>query len=200
MKEELIQTGSVTYINGFKWVKSEPDFKGQTIEGVDDNGKKIVLQLTNGLEEVALGSGRIAVIDNKNLTFAHSYCYRKYKGDLRAQRYTVCGLRDGDVIKIGYAVCRLDEQFIKAVGRNEAAKNAITSTWTVPVLNENPKLVRETLYNAMQLIERHFNLFKSKLSKSKEETFFEIPSTGILSLSGTSSSTTYTQEYPSIGE
>jgi hypothetical protein len=166
--ETIIENGSVIYINGFKWVKSEPYFQGITMEGLDDNGKKITLQITKGLELIALSNGRVAIIDEKYLTFIHGTYRSIKKNKYKPQRYTICGLREGNIVKIGYSICSTDDRFVKSIGRNEAAKNAINSVWTIPVLDDKPKTIRYLLYHMANLIEDNFTLFKMKLSKPKK--------------------------------
>ena len=126
--------------------------------------------------ETFLFDTTVNINDNPNYFFIHGSVY--VKNDKKYQRYTLCGFRDGDIVKIGLTVCRLDERFVKAIGRNEAVKQMVNSKWTIPVLDENPRIIRRMLYDAAATVENNFNLFKRSLAKPKE-TSNEISDTEI---------------------
>ena len=109
----------------------------------------------------------IEVIDSKKIFFIHKGVYNEKLE--RDQKYTLCAIREDGYLKIGLAVCRLDENFVKAKGRNEAAKRALEGKWTFPALSDNPSYTRNLLYLITEIIDGNFNYFKRTLIKPKQK-------------------------------
>ena len=108
----------------------------------------------------------LAEIPNQNLFVVHDAVWdRKTK---KEQRYTLVGIRVGDVLRIGLTVCRIDEKFVRSIGRNEAAKKALEGDWTVPVISDDPRITRDYLYMMNEHVSQNFNRYKRTLAKPKE--------------------------------
>lgn len=108
----------------------------------------------------------IEVLDSNKVFFIHKGVYNEKLE--RDQKYTICAIREEGYLKIGIAVCRLDENFVKAKGRNEAAKRALEGKWTFPSLTDDPRYTRNLLYLIAEIIDSNFNYFKRTLTKPKK--------------------------------
>ena len=108
----------------------------------------------------------IEVLDSNKVFFIHKGVYNeKLEKD---QKYTMCAIREDGYLKIGIAVCRLDENFVKAKGRNEAARRALEGKWTFPSLTDDPRYTRNLLFLICEIIDSNFNYFKRTLAKPKQ--------------------------------
>lgn len=76
--------------------------------------------------------------NSKNLFVVYGYSF--------LGRYTICGIKENDAIKVGLSVVHDGDKFNRKEGRELAYQRALNSKWTIPSNTENPKSNRKMLF------------------------------------------------------
>jgi hypothetical protein len=92
--------------------------------------------------------------NSKNLFIV--YAGNKYFGG----RFTLCGIKDGDSIKLGVSFLHEGDKFNRKEGRELAYERAVNSNWRIPSKTDNPKSNRKMLFVLSDSIEQNLEYYR----------------------------------------